>query len=622
MKITLESCDQLPCGVITTGPGGKITHANRPLLDWLGYTAEEIVGKRRFTDLLSIGGKLFYETNHAPRLDLRHEVRELSYEMVDRHGERYPAMVNSRPLGEAPDGGHIFAVYRFEERRMYEEQLRDAREKAEAADRAKATFLSTMSHEIRTPLHAILEAGNFLSREPLNANQLELVTILQTAGGNLLTIVNDILDISKFESGKMTLDVAPFRPTDLLEQVEMTYRRLCEQKGVELRIHYSGREAPLLLGDATKITQVLTNLVSNAVKFTAGGTIDVRLDLRPDGDHHFADFSVQDSGIGIPADRLEQIFEPFTQAEDDTFINYGGTGLGLAICRRILSACGSRMQVTSQEGRGTTFSFRLRLPLASARDAAQHVSSTYQPEWMPSLSHLRVLNVDDNKANLFINARYFREWDLNFEQVTTGREALELLGKEAYDLVILDLKMPDMNGYELAGHIRNHPAPSVRQLPLIALSASASRMVSERMREAGIDKLVVKPFRPTHLHRAIEELGKKRLRLHSDPLREVDLLFQDPTEKAQFLDIVRADLVTFIQQLEPLAQRGAAEEFEDAIHRMVTTLGMLDGKHILVDLEHAHRLLVREDRHRALELVRESAEALRQLLQQLSAPTP
>ncbi len=579
---------ELPCGVLLTDGEGKITALNRPLLDWLGYAEERLVGKFRFNDLLTIGGKIFFETHHANLLDLQGEVRELNYEMVDDRGERYPALVNARRRGNGP--GFIYTITPYRERRKFEQELKQAREKAEAASRAKATFLSTMSHEIRTPLHAILEAGKFLARDRPRPDQLELIEALRTAGNNLLSIVNDILDISKMESGMLVLDERPFQPTELLRQVELTYRHLCRQRGIELRVRRPEAATTLLIGDAGKLTQVLNNLVSNAVKFTSRGYVEVTLAVRPDGERTFLDFTVSDSGTGIPSDRLEAIFEPFTQAEASVEQQFGGTGLGLAICQRIVRAYGSRLHVRSELGRGTSFQFTLHLRSAAPSTTVADISE----KQLAPLDHLRLLNVDDNPANLLINARYFKIWNLPFRQARSGSEALALLEREPFDLVLLDLQMPGMTGYELARQIRRHPRPAVRELPLIALSAMDSREITDRMKAAGIDGLLRKPFSAVDLHALLlgaAPPGSRRGPAPFDLSAVRDMFEGAPEEEADFLTVVRQEITGLISEITAAVAAEDVTRYEQATHKAISMLRLFGLEETLQALHRAGKLL-------------------------------
>jgi len=471
---------------------------------------------------------------HFTRLELEHEVLELQYDMVAKDGRKVSVTMSAKKLLE-PVESYNYIFLPFDDRKKLEQDLRAAKEAAEAADRAKSIFLSTMSHEIRTPLHAIIE-------------------------GNLLAIVNDILDISKLQSGQLTLNAQPFYMQDLLRTIKNTYQPLCEKRKVSFKVTYKNGLPPLLLGDAVKIKQVLDNLVSNAAKFTTEGEVEVIVSHQPAGEDLELTLSVQDTGPGIAPNRLKAIFEPFTQASSKIYNRYGGTGLGLAISQRVVAAHESELEVRSKEGEGTSFTFTLQLPLAGEEQTPENYNSPFRlAEELNPLCNLRVLNVDDNRSNLMINARYFREWQLNYEQFTSPREALTALDTEDFDLALLDLRMPDIDGYEMARRIRANPRPEIANMPLIALTASASSNITPEMMEAGFSSLVPKPFDPSHLHHLIEQyceapLTKSRIKSTKEQtvsatpdttfdFSEVLSIFEgDPEEYRSFLRQIVADM--------------------------------------------------------------------------------
>ena len=609
----------LPCGVVVTDPDHRIEFLNQPLRQLLGYDGAAQPDPRYFLDLLSLGGKLFFETHHQVTMKLEGNVNELTYEMVCTNGDRRPVLIN----GRTDPAGYVYVVFPSTNRSQYEHDMNVARIKAEEASQAKASFLSSMSHEIRTPLHAILEAGNFLLKDNPREDQLQFIRMLRGAGINLLAVVNDILDISKLESGVATLDP---RPTSLLQvarQVEMIYQPQCNRKGIELRTRLSAPKIPLLLIDGGKLTQVLSNLVSNAVKFTDRGHITIGIDFAGGQDRHRVNFTVRDTGMGIPADKLSTIFDPFVQANRTIHAEYGGTGLGLAICQRILNAQGSELRVDSTPGEGTVFSFDLELAEAKNSTAPSDGSRRGTDGELPPLNHLRVLNVDDNRANLLVNARYFSEWNLNFDQFTSGEEVLEALEENTYNVMLVDLRMPDMNGYELARRIRTHTNPAVRDVPLIALSASASREVSAKMLDAGINGLVVKPFEPAYLHHLIQRYGEQSIEQlapgytrvatpdHHYDFSEVRKIFAgDQADYRNFLDVVRLDVIEAGETIRVISRNFSAKEFGELRHKMLSTLRVFLLAEMTEQFDQAVTALKAEDRVRFLVIAETLARQL------------
>ena len=603
--------DRLPCGVVRTNARREIVYVNGKLTEWIGQPIENLIGKRRFIDLLSMGGRILFDTHHRTRLELEGEINEIQYELNTAAGGRRPVTVSANKLPD--DEGYLYILIPYDDRKKHEQELREAKEAAEAADLAKFTFLSTMSHEIRTPLHAIIEGGNFLLKENPREDQAELIVALRAAGRNLLSVVNDILDVSKLQSGNLELSPRPFHLRDVIQHIRETYEHLCRQKGVDLRVEYQDKDVPMLMGDAQKISQVLNNLVSNAAKFTASGEIVISVDHQQDADLHQFFFNVQDTGPGIATDRLTAIFKPFTQASARVNGEFGGTGLGLAISQRIVQAHQAELLVVSEEGKGATFSFSLELPAASEEDIRSVAPAFRQPEELAPLNHLRVLNVDDNQSNLMINARYFSEWRLDFEQYSSSLDALQALEERHFDLVLLDLQMPDIDGYELARRIRSNPNPEIATLPLIALSASASRDVNARMLAEGINGLVLKPFEPTYLHHLIQRYGENRKgsfnltemtvsnagKMSAVDFSEVEDIFAgDVVDYRNFLQQIITDMDEAETVLNHCTHHFDEKKFRELHHNMLSTMRVFRLTDMQADFKTVKSYLKRKDKIR------------------------
>ncbi len=381
--------------------------------------------------------------------------------------------------------------------------LHRARAQAEEGLRAKSEFLSTMSHEIRTPLNAVIGMTHLLLGDNPRSDQREQLSVLLFSANNLLTIVNDILDFSKIEAGKISFEAIPMELATLARNVVAGYRSLALEKNLDLRLMVEQPFPGPVLGDPTRTAQVLTNLVHNALKFTEKGSVKVRLHVDAATDRDLTlTFEVEDTGIGIAPEKQKLIFEQFTQADSAMTRSFGGTGLGLTICKRILSLQGVELQLRSEPGRGTTFFFTqtfLRAPKTAALvEAAKPVPNPVGKE--KPLEGVSVLLVEDTPMNVLAARGILARWGCSVEVATNGQEALDRLDPARHDLVLMDLHMPVMDGYEATRRLRDRG----ETLPIIALTASLAQEVEEKTRDTGLNDIVVKPFNPNELLRVMQ----------------------------------------------------------------------------------------------------------------------
>ncbi|HKV11058.1 MAG TPA: ATP-binding protein, partial [Thermoanaerobaculia bacterium] len=500
-----ESAEDLyenaPCGYLSALPGGTIVKVNQTFLTWTGYRREDLAGRKRFYELLTAGGRIFHETHYAPLLRMQGAVRELALDIVCADGRRLPVLINS-VLRKDGDGQPLVVrttIFNATDRKEYERELLRERQRAEQASKTKSDFLAMISHDIRTPLNAIVGVSHLLRQTELSPPQQKLVRILGSSSENLMNLVNQILDFGRIEAGKMSLEERPVDLRQLVGEIGDRFRLRAQEKRIALRLEVDERVPQDVVGDPVKLDQVLTNLVGNAVKFTSEGSVTLALEVRAAGPEAVSiEFRVSDTGIGIAPDRLAHIFDDFTQANYDIGLKYGGTGLGLSISRKLVEMYGSRIHVESELGQGTTFSFELRLK--TVKDAI--VPGVV--EAASGLEGLKVLVADDNEVNVFVLTGLLQDWGVEFDVVSDGRQAVEHVRARHYDLVLLDLRMPELDGYAAAREIRALPGERFAKLPLFAVSASTRMGLPHEIDAAGFNEFVGKPISPDIL------LGKMR----------------------------------------------------------------------------------------------------------------
>lgn len=386
-------------------------------------------------------------------------------------------------------------------------KLEKAIDKAEKSTHAKSEFLSTMSHEIRTPLNAVIGMSNLLMMGSPKPEQKENLEILKFSANNLLAIVNDVLDFDKIESGKLVFENVRFNLVELMNNICGGHILKAHEKGLQFELTIDDSlKNKVFFGDPTRITQVVFNLVSNAVKFTSQGSVWVKVTCLEDRHNKVTvKFLIKDTGIGIKEANMSSIFEPFTQESLATTREYEGTGLGLAIVKRLLELQGLSIKVTSTIAEGSEFSFNMELPVSTAvisEDITKQVEET-QENYLKSL---KVLVAEDNMVNVMLMKKLLSKWKIIPTIAENGERAVEFMQYGNFDIILMDLQMPVMNGFDAANEIRKMADPKKANVPIIALTASAMIDIKDKIHEAGMNGYVSKPFRPNELFERIRSL--------------------------------------------------------------------------------------------------------------------
>lgn len=497
---------------VTLNKQGDIIFCNKHLADIVGYDKGELIGlnwidtfvpdnlKAQFRAWLESNS--FYTQHTSPIICKNGKQRVINWKNTVTHDE-FGNIAETTSIGED-----------ITDIKKAREALIIAKENAEKSSRFKSEFLSIMSHEIRTPMNAVIGTTNLLLQDNPAPRQLEYLHTLQFSSNNLLELINDILDYNKIEAGKLELYKLQFNIQKLAQNILQSFATKAEDNGSKLELSFDKNIPSNLIGDQLRLGQILNNLLSNAVKFTTNGTVFLRLESQQvKQDQISIKFSIADTGIGIAPENLDKIFDPFTQEYSSTASDYGGSGLGLAITKRLVELHGATIHLSSKPGEGTEFSFTITFEKAEVDEPAEPTTETtkttvQQKNEDVSIKGMNILLVDDNKMNLLIASKFLKNWSVKVEQASDGKMAVEMAMAHNFDLILMDLQMPIMDGFEAASLIKQ----TQPEIPIIALSADAMPETSAKAARYGMDDYLTKPFVPEVLFEKLaRHYGKMRV---------------------------------------------------------------------------------------------------------------
>ncbi len=503
--------------LVTISSKGKITGMNEATVNITGLTREQLIG----TNFLD------YFTNHQMAHDVYTEIFAKGF-VIDspltirhKNGKLTDVLFNGSVYKD--DNGIVLGVVvvarDITSQKLFENELIEAKQKAEKAtkkaeesNQLKESFLANMSHEIRTPMNAIIGFSDILYKRKLGVQEKEFITIIKSAGENLLTIINDILDISKIEAGMMTFEKNNFSIKETFKSLNIMLLGRAKEKNLELVFSCDKDVPETLLGDQTRLTQIIINLVGNAIKFTNEGSVKVHGKVsKMNKENTLIEFSITDTGIGIHKDKLVTIFERFQQAESHTTRKYGGTGLGLSIAKQLIELQGGTLSVKSELNVGSVFTFYI--PYKKSTQTQKPVEFIEKKYNMEEMSKLKILLVEDNQLNIMLVSSLFAENNLKLQTAANGKVCIEMLKPKNgltksklaknFDIILMDMQMPVMNGYEAVNIIRNELKNTI---PIIAMTAHAMAGEREKCLDLGMNDNISKPINATQLFEKIHDL--------------------------------------------------------------------------------------------------------------------
>jgi PAS domain S-box-containing protein len=631
-------------GIFQSSHDNRVLNANPAMAQILGYDSIE-----QFLSTITHLARQVYvnpddRKHFVELLEKQDFVSGFETQLRKKDGSHVWVSICGRAIRDG-HGNLLYIQGSFEdisERKQAQELIKQAKKMAEDASRAKSEFLTIMSHEIRTPLNAIIGMTRLTLSTRLDQHQKEYLDAVLISSDHLLTLLNNILDFSKIEAGKFVLENKPFDIESLLQDMMTMFSFQAMKK--QLTLNYVTSHVPRSVkGDMHRLRQILVNLVGNAIKFTNSGSITITLEGDPqtipaeNSREVNLLFSIKDTGVGIPSDKLSLVFNDFAQLNDADAIDSGGTGLGLTITRQLIHLMGGNIWVESEHGQGSTFYFNIRLKTATQKQVQEALGKnldTSPPSTGKRFTPLKILLAEDFEVNRKLLEPFLAQYSHQVTAVENGKQALEKLSVQRFDIVLMDIKMPVMDGIEATRRIRRHPDPVVSAIPVIALTAHAIKGDRERFLAAGMDEYITKPVHGDELIMMLEQFSKNRPRKHAEPTRTPRKQNSfDLSHALQLMggnrdiveQVIKTMIIRFPEEVKKIQAALSQQSFDTitmAAHAMKSGLKSIDAGPLLactLELEAAAKA---KNIARCRELVRTLDQLTRELVRQLNVSLP
>jgi len=607
----------------------KIIKAYDWFCDMTGYEVGELEGKNA-VEIFSVEE---FQNQITEQNDNRKRGQAGIYETQIRKkdGSVIWVIISGAPIYnfEGEVVGSMGIHYDISDRKKMERELRQAKQTAEAARDAEKQFLARMSHEIRTPLNAIIGMSHLLSTTHPTAIQLDHINSIRTSGDILLKIVSDILDISKIEAGEIQAQNNPFNLQSLIRSLQKTFKVKTDSNNVQIITEIDASIKNLIIGDELLLTQILMNLISNAAKFTEQGNIKIRVNvLSKEDDFLEMEFEVRDTGIGISKDKLDLIFENFKQADENVRHKFGGTGLGLAITKKFVELQNGKIWVESELGKGTSFKFQITYQDSGVEGMEEEEKDLEAMQSTFKSSDLQMLIVEDNYMNRKYLTSLLEKWKIKYDIAVNGKEGVRCASEKKYDMIFMDISMPEMNGYEATTLIRTTQNPN-SETTIIALTASAILTKKEKALGLGMTDYISKPFAPAQLLESIKKYSNREIEIQTEITFSEKSFFPtildqvylerfyegDYEHAADMFEIFLTHTIHEIPSLRALMENEDWEATRKLAHRIKPNFSMVG----LTELE--QKMLIIENMNKQEDIIN-SIEALKEIELKIAEVTP